>query len=259
MRQCYSIEFENENFLSYKVDSIIVLEVKQDSFHSIVDIEESFKTLEWFELVKVNKNTKGMLIIGNKDVFGEEAYTKLMTEITGEEILPYKQHPVRKFKEENKRYILINMINNFARMIIEFPKIIITAVDGSIASPFWGLSLASDLRIATENTEFHLSDKRFNLHPGGALPFFLVRHIGLSRTQEIIYTRDKIDPNEALSLGLVNCIINKNHYKSDAINYANNVLEYEREYYKNAKKLIHNFTIKEYEDYLESEQKMRYV
>ena len=243
------IEFENENISSRKVGSILVLELKREAFHLIIDLDESFEMLDWFNLISKDKGIKGLLIIGDQNAYCDEAYAQYLSEVTGEKILPDKKHAIKSFKEKNKREIEINMLNNFTRMFIENPKIIIAAMSGCVASPFWGLSLVADLRIAAENTEFHLSDKLYDLYPSGALPFFLKKHIGLSKTQEIIFTKDKITAAEARSLGLLNGLVSKDNFKSDSISYANKILEYDYEYFKNAKILIQHSLLEEYNRY----------
>lgn len=250
-----SIEFENKNVSSYKIGSLLILEVKQDAFNSLINVIDSFQMLDWFKAVSEEKSLKGLLIIGEENVYCEQAYTQFLSDISGERISSDHKNAIQKLKGNNKRHIQINMLNNFARMFIENNKLIITAVAGSVSSPFWGLSLVSDLRIATINSMFHLTDKLYNLYPG-LLPFCLMKHIGLSGTQRILYTKEFIDVYEALSLGLINSLVDKDNYKSASINYSINVLEYEHKYFRNVKKLITYNLLEQYEQYKLNEQFM---
>lgn len=122
-------------------------------------------------MIEKDKTVKGILFIGNDYCFGEEAHTKHLKSMTGEDINPEEPHIVRKIIDHNKRSIQINMLNSYIRKIIELPKMIIMALSHCVVSPFWGLSLAADYRIANPNLLIHLNSKEYGLHPSGGVPF----------------------------------------------------------------------------------------
>ncbi len=83
----------------------------------------------------------------------------------------------------------------------------INALTGEIVTPFFGASLAADLRLASEDVMFLLSHAKLGVHPSGALPYFLPKYLGHAKAAKILFFADQIDVNEALELGLINEIL----------------------------------------------------
>ncbi|MHA1257735.1 MAG: enoyl-CoA hydratase/isomerase family protein [Promethearchaeota archaeon] len=109
-----------------------------------------------------------------------------------------------------------------SRVIIKMRKInqpVIAVVNGAAAGGGFGLTLASDIRIAGKNARF--SNAFINV-----ASYFLPRLIGMSRATEILYTGRFIDAEEALRIGLVLKLIEGDEIKlfEAAIEIAENLL-----------------------------------
>ena len=117
-----------------------------------------------------------------------------------------------------------------SRVIIKMRKInqpIIAVVNGAAAGGGFGLTLASDIRIAGKNARF--SNAFINVGLSGSdcgTSYFLPRLIGMSRATEILYTGRFIDAEEALRIGLVLKLIEGDEIKlfEAAIEIAENLL-----------------------------------
>ena len=66
------------------------------------------------------------------------------------------------------------------------------------------LSLACDIRIASENAKLGQPEINLGLIPGGGGTQRLTRLIGEGKTMEMVLTGDMIDAKTALDLGLIN-------------------------------------------------------
>ena len=259
MEKEMKVEFELENIKSSKVGSIIILEPKSDGFQSLLNIEENIELLEWFDFVGQDQSVKGILFIGDEYCFGDYAYAKHLKSLTGEDILPEEPRIVKKIVDHKSRSIQINMLNSFIRKIVELPKMIFVALSHCVVSPFWGLSLAADYRIANPNLLVHLNSKEYGLHPSGGVPFFMKKQLGLSKTQEILYGEKILDVKTLKNLGLINKLTSDNNYRHDAISITNNILESTNlEYFYYTKQLVNFRLLKEFESYTDLESKMEF-
>jgi len=242
---------------SSKIGSLVILEPKTDGFHTLLNVGESFELIEWLDMAGKDKSVKGILFIGNENCFCDNAYAKHLATLTGENINPEEPRPVKKIIDDKKRSIQINMLNNYIRKIIETPKMFFVALTNCVVSPFFGLSLAADYRIASPDLLIHLNSKEYGLHPSGGVPFFMVRQLGLLKTQEILYNQRYMDALTAKNLGLINHLTSSNNYRSDAISQAIEILESTSyEYFFYTKQLINHKILKEFQVYTELESQM---
>ncbi|MBU1095876.1 MAG: hypothetical protein A2499_03715 [Stygiobacter sp. RIFOXYC12_FULL_38_8] len=257
MKKELKLEFEFEDIKSYKIGSLVILEPKTDGFRTLLNVDESFELIEWIDLAGKDKSVKGILFIGNENCFCDKAYAKHLATLTGEYINPEEPRLVKKIIDDKKRSIQINMLNNYIRKIIETPKMIFIAITSCVVSPFFGLSLAADYRIASPNLLIHLNSKEYGLHPSGGVPFFMIKQVGLSKTQEILYSQRYMDALTAKLLGIINHLTSPNNYRSDAISHAIEMLESTSyEYFFYTKQLINHKILNEFQVYTELESQM---
>ncbi|MCW2903428.1 MAG: paaG [Streptosporangiaceae bacterium] len=83
------------------------------------------------------------------------------------------------------------------------PKPVIAAVDGYCFGVGFELALSSDIRLATERSEFALPEMRLGMIPGSGGTQRLARLIGLSRAKYHVMTASRIKAQQALDWGLV--------------------------------------------------------
>ena len=93
-------------------------------------------------------------------------------------------------------------MGNFPLRIHNLQKPSIAAVNGYAMGVGMGISLACDIRLASENAIFSEAFVLRGLIPGDGSCWQLPRLIGLSNTLLIQYTGDRIDGTEAHRLGL---------------------------------------------------------
>jgi enoyl-CoA hydratase len=102
--------------------------------------------------------------------------------------------------EQRRRYILL--AHETARMIHEFPKPIIAAVNGPARGAGTEMALACDLVLMAEDATLALPETGLGTMVGGGVSHLLPRLVGLARAKELVYTGRVIDGREAVRLGL---------------------------------------------------------
>ncbi|MBZ4015528.1 enoyl-CoA hydratase/isomerase family protein [Streptomyces purpurogeneiscleroticus] len=83
------------------------------------------------------------------------------------------------------------------------PKPVITAVDGYCFGVGLELALSTDIRVATQRSEFALPEMRLGMIPGSGGTQRLARLIGLSRAKYHVMTATRINAQQAGDWGLV--------------------------------------------------------
>lgn len=87
------------------------------------------------------------------------------------------------------------------------PQVTIAAVNGYALGGGCELTLACDLRIASDRAKFGLPEVTLGIIPGGGGTQRLPRLIGVARAKELIFTGGVIDAKEADRIGLVNRVV----------------------------------------------------
>ena len=83
-------------------------------------------------------------------------------------------------------------------------KPIIASIHGAAAGGGFGLALACDFRIATENAKFVAAQTNIGLVPDMGCAYNLVQMVGAAKALDIMITGRMISGKEALELGIVN-------------------------------------------------------
>ncbi|MCD4658173.1 MAG: enoyl-CoA hydratase/isomerase family protein, partial [Planctomycetes bacterium] len=203
-----------------------------------------------------SQDIKAMLIICEKDSVGEDEYSHFMKKIIRKDIdenIGERQKFVDR-ETQLARYRSINVLNQFLTLTLSLNKITVMAMQGSVATPFLGLSLATDFRFTTEDMKYALTHKKFGLHPSGGIPFLLPRYIGVNKATEILLTKEYISAQEAFELGLINKILPKENFEKHVINEIQQFLMLDLNQIYMTCRLLHYFD-NDIQKYLELEEK----
>jgi len=93
------------------------------------------------------------------------------------------------------------------RLLEEMPQVVIAAINGFALGGGCEISLACDLRIASEKAKFGQPEVNIGVIPGFGGTQRLPRLIGMAKAKELIFTGDMIDATTAAQIGLVNAVV----------------------------------------------------
>ena len=174
----------------------------KNAFNStmIMEIKDALKTLD-----KSNK-CKVLIFTGEGDVFS-----------SGADLTWMKESKNLSFDENKKE---ARSFTNMLSAIDNFSKPTISLVNGHAFGGALGVIAASDFSISTEKSKFCFSEVKLGLIPAMIAPYIL-RIIGYKTTKQLFLTGEVFNAQKALSIGLVDDIINIRDFeklKSSLIN-----------------------------------------
>lgn len=108
---------------------------------------------------------------------------------------------------------------------MEMDKPIICAINGYAMGGGMELALACDVRIASENAQFALSEVRIGSIPGGGGTQNLPRLIGRSDAMLMLLTGDRVDAAQALRTGLVSKVVPAAQLLEEALTIARRIAQ----------------------------------
>ena len=90
------------------------------------------------------------------------------------------------------------------RAFLQYPKPIIAAINGPAYGFGFTVTLACDIRLASERAKFSCAFVRIGVTPEFCSTYFLPRLIGYGKAAELVFTARSFDAHEALDIGAVN-------------------------------------------------------
>ena len=159
------------------------------------------KILETLKLNIHNKNLRAIFISGSGDAFSAGGDVKDMATKKDLDSLQEKTQALRNLMEISK-------------ILYTSPVPTVAVVNGVAAGAGLALSLSCDFRISTEHGKFTTAFSKVGFSGDFGISYFLSKLVGISKAKELLYFSDVIDGTKALSLGIVNFLIDSNEIKS---------------------------------------------
>jgi enoyl-CoA hydratase/carnithine racemase len=244
--------FKSNEVHSYLKEDIAVIKIKSNVFDTLTDLAESGKMISLIQLAERIPDVKALLVTNEPGCMDEEKYDQFLHRILKRGIDPYAPEETRGIVQKIDRVREINILNRAINHLVEFKKISIMGLQGNIVTPFFGTSLALDFRYAAEDMSFSLAHLKYGLHPSGALPFFLPRYVSHSKAIEILFKCEKLNAQEALDLGLVNCILPAADFENHCLEEIEKICHLDTRII-HATKLLANFSRTELRNYFDIE------
>ena len=113
--------------------------------------------------------------------------------------------------------------NSLLMRVDMFPKPTIAAVNGFALGGGCELSLACDIRIASEKAKFGQPEVGLGIIPGFGGTQRMARIIGTGAAMELIYTAETIDAKRAEAIVMVNHVVAPDELMDFALNLANKI------------------------------------
>ncbi|MBV9775273.1 MAG: enoyl-CoA hydratase/isomerase family protein [Gemmatimonadetes bacterium] len=92
---------------------------------------------------------------------------------------------------------------------------VIAAVNGAAAGAGAALTLACDLRVASERASIGFTFNRIGLHPDWGATYFLPRLVGAGRAAELVLSARMVDAAEAERIGLVSRVFPADAFEAE--------------------------------------------
>jgi enoyl-CoA hydratase/carnithine racemase len=202
----------NDFFEVSQTDSIAVINIRDKVFDLITDVKLSGELIDFIDSLDHNQEVKVLLFYNEKDSFDDENYEKFIYRIMDQNKSRDDCDPPC-FCERNMRFREINILNTLIKRIANLQKLVVSGLQGTVVTSFFGAALVADFRFASENSVFSMIHNKYGLHPSGGLPFFLSSYLNHARAMEL-QLKDNILATEALELGLINKILpNKDFFQ----------------------------------------------
>lgn len=111
------------------------------------------------------------------------------------------------------------------RLMVNYPKPIIAAINGITLGVGFSLILACDIRLASQNARFGATFTRIGMVPELGSSFLLPRIVGFGKAMELLMTGRTIEADEAGRLGLINRITPEGKVLEEALEMAGMILK----------------------------------
>ena len=248
------LEFETEDIKFYVHENIAVIRFKSDMYEKFSNLDTAEKILSMLDWVEQDPVVHALLIFNQPDSFDSESFARFAEKI----IIQKVEDGFSLGVESNKKLLRSRMMNNLRNYIMKmanYKKVLISCIQGSIATPFFGAVLSNDFRFAAPDLRFDLNHRKNKMHPIGALPFYLPKFVGQGKTSEILLQKEEINAQEALSLGLINEILPETDFEFSCIRKAKEICSYDTRTMYLSKTLAYDYG-QELDNYFDKETKL---
>lgn len=111
------------------------------------------------------------------------------------------------------------------RLIRSMPKVVIALVAGYAIGGGQVLHLVCDLTIAADNAIFGQTGPKVGSFDAGLGASYLARVVGQKKAREIWYLCRQYAAQQALEMGLVNCVVSVEQLEAEGIQWATEILQ----------------------------------
>lgn len=143
----------------------------------------------------------------------------------GADLSPSESPLNKKTKDTDKPVDTRELAGTIALPIYDLKKPLIAAINGSAVGMGLTITLAMDIRIASENAKFGFVFVRRGFVPEGGSNWFLPRIVGMSKAAEWMLTGRVFGPEEALESGLVSEVVPQEALLPRAYELAREIVE----------------------------------
>jgi methylglutaconyl-CoA hydratase len=117
-----------------------------------------------------------------------------------------------------------SLIAQTLRMVYQFPKPIVAALEGAAVAGGAGLATACDLVVAAEDCTIGFTEVRLGF-VAAIVSVFLIRAVGEKHARDLLLTGRLVAAAEAERMGLVNRLVPKGGALETAVNWANEMAQ----------------------------------
>lgn len=124
------------------------------------------------------------------------------------------------------------------KALVDFPKPMIAAINGSAVGFGLTVTLPCDIRIASDQARFSCAFVRIGVTPEFGSSYFLPRLIGYGKAAELAFTARTFDAREAERIGLVDRVVEDGKLMEEAENLARTICQWPPDAVRKTKRLL---------------------
>jgi len=182
---------EYVNLLLEVNDGIAIVTINRPKALNALNAATIYELDKMFDELGANSAVKAVIVTGS----GEKSF------VAGADITEMQSMSAIEGRNWGKlAQAVFNKIENL-------PKPVIAAVNGFALGGGCELSMACDIRIASEKAKFGQPEVSLGIPPGFGGTQRLPRLVGKGRAKEMLFTGDMIDAAEACKIGLANKVV----------------------------------------------------
>lgn len=228
-------------------EGIASIRLRKGAFVLGTDLDAKERFLDTFKELGESEEVRAVLLVNDPDVFTKHAHQEFVKSLTADA-------PGGDTKLLSRQD---NAFFQYAMQATSYDKLLVSCLQGEIASPFFALSLLSDLRIAEPNMFFCLSHVDLGLPSVAGLGYLLPRFIGQGHAASYMFAGGKIGTTKAAEFGLINAVVSANSFESECIDWVQKILAQGNRHIAATSRLLHD-DIDSFKVYLEKEAKHRF-
>jgi len=179
-------------------DQTAVISLKEASYKIAHDVSHVQDLLACINSIEMNQAIRGVLIQQTEHNERIEFLETFIQSIQHESGYVKKEMGVTRYGNSIKRITLA---------LNDFSKPIVIAISGSVTIDSFGYFLACDYRVAEDNMNIECPGLTIGITPMGAVPFYLKRQLGTTKTMEILMSGKNISADEARELSIVSEVV----------------------------------------------------
>jgi enoyl-CoA hydratase len=193
-----------------KDNGIAIVILNRPDVHNSFNTELLNEFQEKLEMLKIDKSVRVLILTGS----GEKSFS------SGVDL---KSLQNLKNIEDAREFAIL--LEGTSEKLFNFPKPVISAINGYALGGGMGYASSTDYRIIVEDTKIGFPAAKL----GAILPvtctLYLSSLIGLSNTRDLLLTGRMLDGNEAKELGLINKVVKKEDLMKEAFVIAEQIME----------------------------------
>jgi enoyl-CoA hydratase len=184
-------------------DKIGIITMNRPDARNAIDRQMQDELLEVLHCFEEDADVMVIVLTGGPKIFAAGADIKAMLEKTA-------------LEQFSRRKSILDITFEIERM----RKPIIAAIAGYALGGGCELALACDIRIAAKNAKMGQTEINVGIIPGAGGTVRLTRLVGIGKAKELVMTGRIVSAEEALSINLVNMVVEEEKLIEEVINMA---------------------------------------
>jgi enoyl-CoA hydratase len=181
---------EFQNLTLTKEDGLGIVTINRPKYLNTLNLDVFKEIFAMFTQIENDPEVRVVILTGTGKAF-----------VAGVDILGMKDQSAVSIEE------FVRIARQAGDAVYNLSKPVIAAINGFAFGGGNELTLACDLRIASDKAQFGQQEISLGIIPGGGAIQRLSRLVGMHKAKEIVYTGDVFDAKTALEMGFLNKVV----------------------------------------------------